>query len=807
MELFVLSFALAVGWSWKAARDIGLDAAERFWVFWTALALQVSVLAWSLSLFRWLTPWAWGIWQIGLVLAWWAFQGLRRGYRTGRPVPLLEPATPRHRLTFRGDLGTRALWIVLAAVVALSAWERWRTPLYGRDERQCHASRVLYWIQHQTILPYETHNIRQNVFPFGSELFFLWPVLLTRDEAIGRLVFWVAYPALLYGAYLLLGELGTSRPVATLGALVLGMTPIVRTHAITLKPNLWQALFVLGTAFWCLRIVKNRGERAPRPLWGGALCSILSIHTHYASLPILFIVAILVFFMYSGSDRLPSLKAWLGGIALGLVLSGIWVPWGYSLIRYGHILGPPAFRKVHSSDLSIRQVYTHTVRFVFQMLEWPSVPDERLRLILEHLGRRLSDRLGASKPLPMETDQGWPGIYRFSVPPAARSYSLGGLVWLIGIGIGSVHLIREIARSYPRIDLSPLSVLTLLDVPLTMANVWFVRWMAQSGIPERLLIAPYALGIIMTTWWLSIWSAGRRLRLGLLIWGILWMGLASIDQQIRHLQALPRYPLPRAELDEPFAEVMELLPTGARILLIAHQDARDYPLFAPRSHYANRVVSWGRFPWDPDRMQSLIRQHRITHVLIQDEEQVSFHWDPPIATRPMVEWLAHQPDVRDIPLLTPRMRLFGILSNLQKLGPGIRGTGCRSAFGSGWYDLERSGSDWWRWTDGRGQIQVITAADMQVTLQGELFAIQTPNAVRIVINGRPAATVQVSWQGFGAFPPVHVPLQTGRNTLELVSQWPPVRVPPDPRPLAVAVKNLRIRPMPDTECRLIGIER
>ena len=38
-----------------------------------------------------------------------------------------------------------------------------------------------YWIQNQSVFPFATHNERQNIVPFGSELFFLWPVLLTKS--------------------------------------------------------------------------------------------------------------------------------------------------------------------------------------------------------------------------------------------------------------------------------------------------------------------------------------------------------------------------------------------------------------------------------------------------------------------------------------------------------------------------------------------------------------------------------------------------------------------------------------------------
>src|SRR6185295_252421 len=85
--------------------------------------------------------------------------------------------------------GATAL-ILIIGMLALSAITQIATPIHTGDEKMYHASRVIYWIQNQSVFPFATHNDRQNITPFGSELFFLWPVLLTKTELIGRFVFW-----------------------------------------------------------------------------------------------------------------------------------------------------------------------------------------------------------------------------------------------------------------------------------------------------------------------------------------------------------------------------------------------------------------------------------------------------------------------------------------------------------------------------------------------------------------------------------------------------------------------------------------
>ena len=139
-------------------------------------------------------------------------------------------------------------------MLALSAITQIATPIHAGDEKMYHASRVIYWIQNQSVFPYVTHNDRQNITPFGSELFFLWPVLLTKTELIGRFVFWLAYPCAAIGQYLLLRAMKLSATAALVGVLILITTPLVAASAIGLKPEIWSILTLVGTSYWLVSV-------------------------------------------------------------------------------------------------------------------------------------------------------------------------------------------------------------------------------------------------------------------------------------------------------------------------------------------------------------------------------------------------------------------------------------------------------------------------------------------------------------------------------------------------------------------------
>ena len=45
--------------------------------------------------------------------------------------------------------------------------------------------------------------------------------------------------------------------------------------------------------------------------------------------------------------------------------------------------------------------------------------------------------------------------------------------------------------------------------------------------------------------------------------------------------------------------------------------------------------------------------------MIEDDRQIGFLWDPPIATAAFVDWMEQQKDFREVPLqFSPHMRLF-----------------------------------------------------------------------------------------------------------------------------------------------------
>lgn len=114
---------------------------------------------------------------------------------------------------------------------------------------------------------------------------------------------------------------------------------------------------------------------------------------------------------------------------------------------------------------------------------------------------------------------------------------------------------------------------------------------------------------------------------------------------------------------------------------------------------------------------------------------------------------------------------------------------CTFPLTAGWYGIERSESEWHRWTGGHARIHVLLAQDTQSTLQGEIVSIQQPNEVQVLLNGKPAATLEITQGGWQSFGPIPLALGRGENFIELISRNPPSQIPTDSRWLAFALGN------------------
>ncbi|MEX2219105.1 MAG: glycosyltransferase family 39 protein [Phycisphaerales bacterium] len=637
--LLATSVALLAFVALAVARAAGRGPGERFWVFLGGCLLQMGGIAQALSPF--------GGFERGPVLA--AQAVLAAGvagvwlWRRGRGGDR-APAAPSWRGARRAlrDPGFLAVAALAGALLALSGLEQACTPLSGIDELNYHASRACYWLQNGSILPYETHNDRQTLFPYLGELVFAWGLLFTGSEAAGRMLFWLALPAGALGVYGVSRRARIGRRWAAGAGLVYLATPTVLTHAVSLKPDMWQPVLLLGSAYFAMGARGRGGGRALllSGLMLGLAASVKS--TALAMAPGLAAVSL----VWGGSAAgrgagARGLGLACAGGALGLALGGFGLLMARHIVEHGHPLGPRTFLRVHQPDLSAHQMRTHAVRVPLYLLELPQVPTEGARAALERAGRRLAARSGADARLPLELDEGWPGRFEFVARPVGTRFSLAGLVWLPVLFIGGCRVLREAWKRRRAMRFSGVAVLVLAQAPLFGGLVFLVRWM--GGAQERFWLGPFALGIPLTVYFLHLWSRRVPPVAAAAALGLAWQVYPSLVQQAGRAEAAWLGP-PAPARAGPLLEALSEVPAGSGIVLLAGQNAPDYPLFMPSEGPANRVFPWGKSAFDGARFDRMIDSPAVTHVIVENPEALPLHWAGGLKTAPFVRHLAGRRD-------------------------------------------------------------------------------------------------------------------------------------------------------------------
>lgn len=147
------------------------------------------------------------------------------------------------------------------------------------------------------------------------------------------------------------------------------------------------------------------------------------------------------------------------------------------------------------------------------------------------------------------------------------------------------------------------------------------------------------------------------------------------------------------------------------------------------------------------------------------------------------------------PLNKAALQLLATRDEFQHECTFLAARACRLAANltRGWHPAERSGDDWLCWTSGSGEARIVVDEAGMGEISGELYSILSPNTVSILVNGATQATLDVRWTFFKSFGPVRLALAAGENIIEFTSRNTAIRVDNDARPLAVAVKNLRLK--------------
>ncbi len=117
------------------------------------------------------------------------------------------------------------------------------TPQNNFDSMTYHLSRVGYWLQHQSLFPWNSPNPRQTSFPINAELGLLWTIVFWGSDQLTGFVQWSAFLVISITIFGFSKLLGASRKQGIFAALIWATFPQIFLQSTTTMNDLVVTAF------------------------------------------------------------------------------------------------------------------------------------------------------------------------------------------------------------------------------------------------------------------------------------------------------------------------------------------------------------------------------------------------------------------------------------------------------------------------------------------------------------------------------------------------------------------------------------
>ena len=733
----------------RGRRAAGIDAA----VLW---GVAVFAITETLSLFHALTA-------AGLASAWLltdlsAAAVLRR---RATPLPSLRGALDDLGGIDLALLCGVALLLAGVGVTALIA------PPNTTDALVYHLPRIVHWLDNRSVAFYATHEIRQLQMPPWAEYAMLQFHGLTGGDRFDCLVQWFSLTGCLAGVSLIAKRLGAGMRGQVLAAVVCATIPQGLLEASGAKND-------YVTAFWLVALVYY----LPGNVWkaGAALglaCLTKSIALVLA--PPVVAAAVLM--------SLPVSSKAIRGLALAaLVALGLNLPHFVRNYRLFHSIVGPAAETSGYAYTNGRFGAAPLLSNVLRNLALDAgTPFEAFNRAVETGVVRVLAAVGENPNDPQTTwDYAEFHVLPFSLHEANAGNPLHAVLILLVYGILLWRV--KTAEYRPALWLA----LGLIAAFLLFCAVF--RWQPWH---TRLHLPLFALWAAVTGAVLArSWSRGATATLSLLL--LLAATPEVFANRLRpmfdangNIFNTPREDLYFADLgglQTPYRDAVRFVETShcPELGLDLSQGGNEYPLDVLLREQSSRPIR-NVFVTNASRVYDRAANQQPACVICPNCAPL----------RPGWAGLAHR---------YRTVRQFGTVAALS--GPAAEGAfanACTAEF-TGWYAVERSAGDWWRWTSGPGVVHVHAAQALAADLEAAVLSLRYPNQVELLVNGEPKALLAVPSPGPPQLLWTPVELREGDNTLEFRSTNPPAQLPQDSRWMAIAVRDLAFRTSGSAGC-------
>ena len=272
-----------------------------------------------------------------------------------------------------------AVIYVLGAILIISL------PQNTFDSMTYHLSRVGYWLQHETLFPWDTPNPRQTTFPINAELGILWTVLFSKSDRFAGFVQWFSAVGIGLTIFGLARLMKFTRSQGLFAALIWATFPQIALQSITTQNDLVVAFFIVAAVYFLFWGVKT-GEQGALLISGLAVGLAVGTKVTVALIVPGFLLTIGLLWILNRSFRNQNLIRWVGYVLIGIIILGSFT-YIQNQIFYGNPLGLKRWTGwVLSGGVSISRLQRmglNLLIYAYQFLDLAGLPEPIFGIVNE----------------------------------------------------------------------------------------------------------------------------------------------------------------------------------------------------------------------------------------------------------------------------------------------------------------------------------------------------------------------------------------------------------------------------------------
>jgi 4-amino-4-deoxy-L-arabinose transferase-like glycosyltransferase len=386
-------------------------------------------------------------------------------------------------------------------------------PPNTNDILTTHLTRVLFWLQHGDMLPWNTPNNFNLIYPVNANLLMLWTMLFTKNWFSAGFIQWFGALAGAVGIYGLSRRLGWHRAGAIFAGLVWLSLPEILLQSTTTQLDLIVAVFAAIAIYFL--IASSQSQNSGEAVLSGLAVG-MAVGTKQAAIFLLpgFAFFLVLLWVKDRKSNSRSILTWMIAAGICTILFGSYI-YFQNLIIFKNPLGDP---KTLSQQVGGQKGWGlkdnlsyNSARFFYQSLDVSGIPlqfSDNFVALKIHIFKPIFTTLQLDLESPQAVHDANVLFQYGEIPPIQEDKSWYGLLGFALIFILTpIQLVQGIRRRDPyRIGLVAISFIYSLLV-IAFRPGWD-PYQGRYFIPVVTFTAPFLASLVRTGlgWRVTVWS-------------------------------------------------------------------------------------------------------------------------------------------------------------------------------------------------------------------------------------------------------------------------------------------------------------